>query len=603
VPVLPRLEAARCAILAGAGVSVASGIATGQMFNPRVLARVGAPRDAPVRFEQLIAVLRDFADPALSILDYLEASWQPSALHAWLARQIAGGAHVLTTNLDSLIELAFRDAYGRLPAQIVDAADWTSCLLGTPPDALFKLHGTLRRTDFLAGDRAAPRALDTAAVTLDAIGSLRPSPSALNGGFLLPETTMRALELLLDGRDLVVAGYSGSDDFDIMPSLWKLRPLCRGIIWIAHHDDRPRVRRFRDLLLIRGRTDDVVEALFGELPRGASLAASAGARLDAFLDRWSDAVALRGVKQRTIEGEILRQCGRVIDAVRTWRDLLRELPQTDLAGRARLHLLAANASVSGQLATWAAEHAGAAVEAYDALHDRVGRAEARVGHAAAAYDLSLLRGASPDPAVNELAAVMPRLREAQRDGENALYLMRWPEEERIARAGEQRRIETMLMRGALTLARIARHNHAVQSAELVRDVAGHHAPVTAWLPELARHSAVPADKPLYADYLAELSLDLLAAGDEAGFAQRDRELRALARLLGLHFRMGLYDLDLAAMAEAPAAAALYARAKRAFRLARHQPGAILAARNEAELRGASPEDAELWIRFAMTEVE
>src|SRR5687767_10217777 len=103
---LPQLELENVVVQAGAGVSVPSGIASGQIFNERVLDellrqdgdtqdleplhtwRRTSPRQPLIRFEQFVGILRDFVDPQLSILNYLERSWQPTAVHDWLVEAL-----------------------------------------------------------------------------------------------------------------------------------------------------------------------------------------------------------------------------------------------------------------------------------------------------------------------------------------------------------------------------------------------------------------------------------------------------------------------------------------------------------------------------------
>src|SRR5688572_4956994 len=127
---LPRLRYDSSALLTGAGVSIASGIASGQTFNSRILPRLvprdiegrgralatpaaarRRPRRGNIRFEQLVEIIRGVTDPELLVLQYLEQSWKPCALHRWLARAVHRGAALMTTNLDSLIETAYRQEH------------------------------------------------------------------------------------------------------------------------------------------------------------------------------------------------------------------------------------------------------------------------------------------------------------------------------------------------------------------------------------------------------------------------------------------------------------------------------------------------------------
>jgi tetratricopeptide (TPR) repeat protein len=254
------LDADRLVFLVGSGVSVASGLPTGWEFNTGIAEFFGASSAergviasllvagyghsaAAVRFEQVMFVLRERLDPNLDVLT-LFGGTGPGALHQFLAREIAAGAIVFTTNFDGLIERACKDA--GLDAQLVyveDAADEPSpntsfqrVVLGSSPVVL-KLHGTIED-----GKASAPDLVRRhIGATLDRIG-------ARGRAAKLEPHKYRALSTALAGRVLCVLGYSGSDDFDILPSLAELLPRAAGLLWFRHEPRAPSVSTAVDLL-------------------------------------------------------------------------------------------------------------------------------------------------------------------------------------------------------------------------------------------------------------------------------------------------------------------------------------------------------------------
>jgi hypothetical protein len=374
---LPDLSFSKLVILAGAGISIPSGIASGQMFNrlliPQLLPEgMGAdsvmkplmvpkidrtdPRRDSLRFEQLVQVLRDYADPSLHIMDYLELSWIPSSLHHWLAKAIRQGAIVLTTNLDSLIEVAFRERYGTTLIQILDPDDYRSfsSALGAK-QAVFKLHGSLRRSKYLeqrldsgqpdnpqvdATLGASERAIETFGVTLDQVGYLDVTPQGTAGEFLLPDHIQEALRQILPGRDMLVIGYSGSDDFDIKPSFRRLNALYKRVVWIDHRDlEAPRIKTLGRFTLVRGRTKQTLEAMFPlRIKSEAASAGDAQAAFQSFCTQWVKRVGLCDTRKYLVCGQMLKHMGFLSNGIAAWEYGLEESLANDRATNAQLYL-------------------------------------------------------------------------------------------------------------------------------------------------------------------------------------------------------------------------------------------------------------------------
>ena len=119
---------------------------------------------------------------------------------------------------------------------------------------LLKLHGSLRiRRDQPRLKYA--RSHSALGATLDAIGRGTGSPG-------LEPAKENCVRAAIEGRLLVVIGYSGSDDFDVLPSLGRTLEGARGVIWIKHvRQRRPHILQPTDMHIpgmLRGRDDSVV---------------------------------------------------------------------------------------------------------------------------------------------------------------------------------------------------------------------------------------------------------------------------------------------------------------------------------------------------------
>jgi hypothetical protein len=229
------------AILAGAGISIEppSNLLAGGWFMEVVLRRVMPPevtRDLArslisvppsrhfrpgeyVRFETLMMELAQSGiDPDLHVLDCLDACEHPNPNHYLCAELIRRGALVMTTNFDRLIEMAYRRTAKSddRPLRVIhEDADFPEPgSLGDGAPTLWKLHGSL---------------------SVDG-RSTRASLQATIIQVLWPGLTRRKqafVRAVLAARDLVVLGYSGSDDLDLVPLLADT-PSARAIVWIDH---------------------------------------------------------------------------------------------------------------------------------------------------------------------------------------------------------------------------------------------------------------------------------------------------------------------------------------------------------------------------------
>jgi SIR2-like domain len=214
-------------ILFGAGVGVEAGLPTAPQLIEAIahafvldaqgaaeLARLSQP-SGPLRFETAMDWLSETADRDLRVLSFLDKA-EPGPLHQALAWAAAKGARLVTVNFDDLAERAVSDAA---------ASPWTIDAYQAGAEApagavrVLKLHGT-RRLHGSQGVRPADRPLQATITQIVRDGGA--------GG--LPEQAHQLLAGTIDWSPLVVIGYSGSDDLDVMPSLQRCSP--SRVLWI-----------------------------------------------------------------------------------------------------------------------------------------------------------------------------------------------------------------------------------------------------------------------------------------------------------------------------------------------------------------------------------
>jgi hypothetical protein len=229
------------AILAGAGISLdnPSNLLAGWDFMEAVITRLMPPEvdratalsliavpkargyrpGEYIRFETLMGELvQTRIDPDLHVLDCLDECEHPNRNHYILAELIRRGATVMTTNFDRLIEIAYQRTAcpGEQALCIVheDAEFPVEGPSAAKSPTLWKLHGSLS----VAG---APTRRSLQATMVQVMWpALRTNKRAF-------------LERVLETDDLLVLGYSGSDDLDLVPTLAEA-PSQRALVWVDH---------------------------------------------------------------------------------------------------------------------------------------------------------------------------------------------------------------------------------------------------------------------------------------------------------------------------------------------------------------------------------
>ncbi|NVM28263.1 MAG: tetratricopeptide repeat protein [Candidatus Helarchaeota archaeon] len=186
-----------------------------------------------LRFEGVVEIVRDFIDPELSLIDYYEESTNPNYQHFFLADRIKQGHFVLTTNFDFLIEealiqlqVANQDILPVITKEdFIENSDPESlCMLGKCP--IYKIHGSTK--NYITGKNTR----NSLITTLQAFGRYKEGMNV----FQVEPYKKELFENVSKNRSLIIMGYSGSDDFDIIPTLRTKTILAnlKNIFWVRH---------------------------------------------------------------------------------------------------------------------------------------------------------------------------------------------------------------------------------------------------------------------------------------------------------------------------------------------------------------------------------
>ena len=178
-----------------------------------------------LRFEQLMSFLSENYDPHLHVLDHFYRAIVPNSNHFFLAKMLLKGHSVFTTNFDCLIECALTKIgipKDRILPMIFEH-DWRA-LPHKEGFCIHKLHGSCMDI------RNGKQCYETLQVTLERIAAGKGQL------FQLEDWKQEILKSHLREQDLVILGYSGLDDFDVLPTLWN-SPSPKRLIWVKHDAD------------------------------------------------------------------------------------------------------------------------------------------------------------------------------------------------------------------------------------------------------------------------------------------------------------------------------------------------------------------------------
>ncbi|MFX1311992.1 MAG: tetratricopeptide repeat protein, partial [Promethearchaeota archaeon] len=183
-----------------------------------------------LRFEILLEIIRSLLDNDLKILEYLEQCTNPNFIHFFLAEMIFQGNNVITTNFDFLIEYAIIKSNKNKDSiiSVITEDDFRHFkniidYKNTNKKFLFKIHGAPK--DILTNR-------DTRDYFLSLIKKIGSYKSEFNLFFVEPYKGV-LFNQLFNKSIIILIGYSGQNDFDIVPILKKYHKMRR-IIWINH---------------------------------------------------------------------------------------------------------------------------------------------------------------------------------------------------------------------------------------------------------------------------------------------------------------------------------------------------------------------------------
>ncbi len=185
-----------------------------------------------LRYETVVEFIQKYFDQELKIMDFFDNFIQPNIHHYFLAHNIRQGHQVITTNFDYLIEFSLlniiEDKTKILP--IITRNDFMNYsdpgnLAKEGRFPIYKIHGSKKNIITNEDTR------DSLVTTVSALGRDRDEKT-----FAIEDYKKPALVNLIEGRTLFVMGYSGSDDFDIIPTLKELQNISK-IIWVNHTSD------------------------------------------------------------------------------------------------------------------------------------------------------------------------------------------------------------------------------------------------------------------------------------------------------------------------------------------------------------------------------
>ncbi|MFX1259544.1 MAG: tetratricopeptide repeat protein [Promethearchaeota archaeon] len=186
-----------------------------------------------LKFELVTEYIIRYLDKDLLFMDYFEEAHPPNFIHKFLAKAINAGHYILTTNFDYLIEKALMEIHINQSKikPIITSEDYLqfndfNILKRKDLLPIFKLHGSKKNiiTEALT--------IDSLLVTISAYTKEKNQEDIL-------EIKSFKKDILLDlirDKNVVVMGYSGSDEFDIAPLL-RLFPQLKSLIWISHVDN------------------------------------------------------------------------------------------------------------------------------------------------------------------------------------------------------------------------------------------------------------------------------------------------------------------------------------------------------------------------------
>jgi len=208
-----------------------------------------------IRFEALIDIIQNNYDYDLNIIDYYDQCKNPNIQHFYFAEMIKKGNFVMTVNFDTLIEQALQ--LSRLKSEyLIPVITKDDFLKYYDPKDIFrkgkfpvyKVHGSVK--NIITEEQTK----NTIISTVGTLGKIQKGW----GEFLIEPFKRWLFRNITKNRILVIIGYSGSDDFDIVPTLRKLKDIKK-LLWINYVNTTSSEIKIQDLM--RENTDSVKDNL------------------------------------------------------------------------------------------------------------------------------------------------------------------------------------------------------------------------------------------------------------------------------------------------------------------------------------------------------
>jgi len=257
---------ANLAFFVGAGISMDSGLPNFRRFSLHMLQNAISPAELPNNeLEMLVEELRpevlmqtmheQFGDLIFDFYDWFEGTQlKPAASHYVLANALHQGHMVLTTNVDDLIERAYKDLFGKAPKLIVSEEDFIKLTKQSKKSwsgALLKFHGTIDSA------QEGPSRFATVRFLLNQVGQG------------VTTAVKKVLSRIVTDHDIVYLGYSACDNFSVQPVLSETFTK-RMTIWFWFEPDKATFEedhsRFVDELDVVG-TEIAQGRSYSEIPR------------------------------------------------------------------------------------------------------------------------------------------------------------------------------------------------------------------------------------------------------------------------------------------------------------------------------------------------
>jgi tetratricopeptide (TPR) repeat protein len=220
-----------------------------------------------LRFEQLVEIVRDRVDPNLKLIDFYGQCDRPNFQHFFLADMIKKGHFVTTTNFDHLIEYALLRS-GIPKKDVVPVITENDFIKFNNPlelykkgkKVVYKIHGSTR--NIITNENTSCSLI----TTIQAFGL---NKEGLNV-FQVEPFKKELFYNISKNRSLVVMGYSGSDDFDIVPTLKSLKNFT-SIIWINHCSELFDKEQIYEIQLSRESNADKIALILKEIKKATRI--------------------------------------------------------------------------------------------------------------------------------------------------------------------------------------------------------------------------------------------------------------------------------------------------------------------------------------------